>query len=325
MFTEILRIKPVLEPATTARMERTLVGRFTKVTKTFGKALKAVVSGTALGIGLNILTKILNPIQDLEEKMDALLGKGKDLSEQADRFGTTGGRLKRLQDVGAKLGISPEDLNKLMEKFAESVETGREEISKPVGDQSAATQILSKDFLENEDLADSFLKFVQSLKYVEPDRREKIEREVLGERLFGSKKQLWQADFAQEFAKSLPLSTIEKAFEKAADTEYAVRQNRVGNEQREFVNQGNTLGPGTVGAIQALEARRAQQDLEKFAKFNETAAAAKGIEEAAALLKKPLDGLVSGIGKLVIFIDKISSSRWFRNIGGGSGGASGGF
>lgn len=314
MFTEILRIKPVLEPTTTARMERTLAQRFTKVTKTFGKALKAVVSGTALGIGLNILAKILNPIQELEEKMNELLGKGKNLAEQADRFGTSQGQLARLQTVGEKLGVDPAELQKLMEKYADAVETGKEELEKPLKDQSEATKLLSKDFLNDEDLAESFFKFIQTLKTLSPEDRVKAEKEVLGERLFGNKRRFADADFQRELRSTPTVEALEAASNKAAGTEDEVRINRVNREAQDFIRQSNTLGPGTVSAIAALEQNRSAKENKEFANFNQTANAAKGIEEAAAALKKPLDLLIVGISKLVTFTDKLSQSRWFRNV-----------
>lgn len=315
MFQEVLRIKPVLEPAATAKMEATLSQRFTRVTKRFAGGLKAVVSGTALGIGLNILAKILNPIQELEERLNTLLGKGKNLLDQSDRFGTTTGKLARLQTVGERLGVSPEDLQKLMEKYAEAIETGREEIKKPLKDQSDATKILSKDFLQEKDIAESFFKFIQSLRFVtDQDQRKKIEKEVLGEGLFGFKRRFTDANFADEF-KTLPtVNTFGQAAGKVAQTDEELRIRRVNREAQDFIKNANSLGPGTVSAISALEQKRSDKDNKDFANINQMAVAARGLEESMALLQKPLQELQKGIANIVIFTESLSKSRWFRNI-----------
>lgn len=315
MFQEVLRIKPVLEPAATAKMETTLSQRFKRVTKSFGAGLKAVVTGTALGIGLNILAKILNPITELEDRLNTLLGKGKNILDQSDRFGTSSGKLARLQVVGERLGVSPEDLGKLMEKYAEAIETGREEIKKPLKDQSDATKILSKDFLQEKDIAESFFKFIQSLKFVtDQDQRKKIEKEVLGESLFGFKRRFTDADFTKEFKTVPDTGTLGKAVGNVAATDEELRIKRVNRETQDFLKNANTLGPGTVNAISALEQKRSDKDNKDFSNINQMAVAARGLEESMALLQKPLQQLQTGIANLVTFTEQLSKSRWFRNI-----------
>lgn len=316
MFEEILRIKPVLEPSGAARMEATLTQRFARVTRRFGQGLKAVVTGTALGIGLNILNRILNPINELEDKMNALLGKGKSLADQADRFGTTGGKLQRANLVAERLGVDPGELQKLMEKYAEAIETGREEIKKPLKDQSDATKILSKDFLSDKDLLESFFKFIQSLKGASPEQRSKIEKEVLGEELFGFKKRFANSDFKKEF-QSLPTDiTLNNAVGNIANAEEQVRINRVNREAQDFLQNSSVVNGGTVSAISKLEGRRVDQSNSELAKFNDFANAARGIEATGQALLKPLDLLTTGISKIVIFIEAFSKTRFFRNITG---------
>lgn len=317
MFREVLLVKPQLEPGTTRRMELTLTQRFARVTKRFGQGLKAIVTGTALGIGLNILAKILNPIQELEEKMNALLGKGKNIADLSDRFGTDAGKLQRLQIVGERLGVEPEELSKLMEKYAEAIETGRDEVLKPLKEQSEATKLLSQDFLQEKDLAESFFKFIQTLRTItDPAERGRVEKEILGERLFGFKRRFADANFNEEL-KSVPgADVLRQAVGNVAATDEDVRVRRVNREAQSFINQASTLSPSTSNAIAALEAQRQQKEDRDFARFNELAVTAKGVEEAMSALKKPLELLQTGIAKLVVFTETLSKSRWFRNLTG---------
>lgn len=315
MFQEVLRIKPVLEPASAKRMETSLSQRFNRVAKRFSTGLKAVVSGTALGIGLNILAKILNPIQELEERMNALLGKGKSTLDLADRFGTSAGKLMRLQTVGERLGVDPSDLQSMMQKYAEAIETGREELTKPLKDQSEATRILSQDFLDQKDMAESFFKFIQSLRNVtDQNERARIEKEVLGERLYGYKRRFTDADFEKELRSVPSAQEFNMATGKAVMTDEDVRIQRVNREAQQYLKEAGTLGPGTVNAIGALEQARTNKEIKEFAKFNTMATTARGVEEAMNALKTPLVELQVGIAKLVVFIEKLSQSRWFRNV-----------
>ena len=163
MFTEILRIKPVLDKGATAAMEASLGKRFSRVASRFGRALKNVVKGSVIGISLGLLAKILNPLQELEDKIKSLLGQGTDLRDMADRFGSTPGNLSRLQDLGASLGLKPEELRDVLTKYAQTIEKARMELLDPSQEISASTRAVS-NFVDISDLAQSFFQFTQSLK-----------------------------------------------------------------------------------------------------------------------------------------------------------------
>ena len=163
MFTEVLRIKPVLDESTAKQMESSLSSRFARVAGRFGSGLKAVVKGSVLGISLALLSKILNPIQALDEKMKSLLGHGQEASDLAERFGTAPGKMRQIQDVAASFGIAPDQLKEVMSKFAESVEKAREEIANPFQEKSAATTIVGR-FAQEKDLADAFKNFLVFLR-----------------------------------------------------------------------------------------------------------------------------------------------------------------
>ncbi len=159
MFTEVLRIKPVLDESTAKQMESSLSARFARVAGRFGSGLKSIVKGSVLGISLALLNKILNPIQTLDDKMKALLGHGTDVQDLAERFGTSGGKLRQIQDVAQTFGIAPDQLKEVMSKFAEAIEKAREEIANPFQEKSAATAIVGQ-FAKEKDLADAFKNFL---------------------------------------------------------------------------------------------------------------------------------------------------------------------
>lgn len=170
MFTEILRVKPILDKAATATMEASLSKRFAKIASRFGAGLKNVIKGSVIGISLGLLAKILNPLEEIETKIKDLMGQGTDLRDLADRFNTTGGKLSRVEAIGKSLGVKPEELRDLLTKYAQAVEKGRLELLNPTEAPSAATLALSKtgpggqNFLGMSDKLESFFLFVQSLK-----------------------------------------------------------------------------------------------------------------------------------------------------------------
>lgn len=163
MFTEVLRIKPVLDESTAKQMESSLSARFARVASRFGSGLKSVIKGSVLGISLALLSKILNPIEALDTKLKSLLGHGTDVSDLAERFGTTGGKLKQVQDVAQSFGIAPDQLKEVMSKFADSVEKARDEIANPFAEKSASTVIVGQ-FAKEKDLAEAFKNFLVFLK-----------------------------------------------------------------------------------------------------------------------------------------------------------------
>ncbi len=74
MFSEILRIKPVLDSGAAKQMEQSLSARFSSIAKRFGGGLKSVIKGSLLGISIGLLNRLLNPLEALEEKIKNLLG-----------------------------------------------------------------------------------------------------------------------------------------------------------------------------------------------------------------------------------------------------------
>lgn len=199
MFTEILRVKPVLDTGSAKAMEASLSARFARVASRFGSGLKHVIKGSILGISLGLLNKLLNPLEALEEKIKTLLGQGTDIQDLADRFHTSPGQLKRLEDVGQSLGVKPEDLKEMLTKFADAVENARKELQDPFQERSGTTRAV-QNFVDEKDLAEGFLKFIQSLKaegkgpgkdifFGDNERRRAEERKRTGETLSDEERQ----------------------------------------------------------------------------------------------------------------------------------------
>ncbi len=162
MFTEILRIKPVLDGAASKQMENNLSARFARVATRFRGGIMAALKGSILGVSLGLLNKLLNPIEALEDKIKSLLGQGSDIRDLADRFNTSPANIKRLQDVGSSLGVTPDKLNDMMTKYANAVEQAKQELENPFQERSPSTNAV-KNFVGEKDLAEGFFQFLRSL------------------------------------------------------------------------------------------------------------------------------------------------------------------
>lgn len=194
MFTEILRIKPVLDSASASQMENNLGGRFRRVTTRFGQGLKMAIKGSLLGISLGLLARFLNPLEKMEEKIRKLLDEAKAQKDSAEDFGTSPGKLRAIQDVAGSIGVTPDTLKEMMGKYAGAIEKAREELQDPTAKLSEGTQAL-RQFIGEKDMAESFLQFVQSLKtqgnsgkgfdrfFGERENRRALERQRSGEKL----------------------------------------------------------------------------------------------------------------------------------------------
>lgn len=194
MFTEILRIKPVLDSGNAAQMEQSLHARFSRVARRFGAGLKAVIKGSVLGISLGLLAKLLNPLEVLEEKLKKLMGEGSDLRDLADRFNTTPGKILTVQSVAKSFGVKEDELRDSMTKYADAIEAARKEVAElPEKDRSEKTRLLEKaGLLDETDLSQSFVNFLDSMKrtgsgqghdvfLTEAAQREATERAARGE------------------------------------------------------------------------------------------------------------------------------------------------
>lgn len=163
MFSEVLKIKPVLDGPAAKKMENDLVSRFSRVARKFGEGLKKVIDGTVIGIGLGLLAKLLNPLQELEDKVKRLIDQGNDIGGLSDRLGASGPDLVRLQAISGSLGVNPDQLKDLLTKFAEGVETARKELADPFAVRSDST-IALKEFAPETNMVKSFEQFLSQLR-----------------------------------------------------------------------------------------------------------------------------------------------------------------
>lgn len=322
MWREVLRIFPRLDPATTRQMEQTLTRRFMNVSKKFGRGLLQVVKGSILGISVTLLAKLLNPLQEVEDRIKALLGQGDDARELADRFNSTPGTVRRIQAVGQSLGVTPERLNDLMTKYAEAVETAREELADPNKEKSESTKVI-REFTNEKDMAEGFFKFLQSLnaqgKAQGIDARQKTERAIFGQTQFGAARRLIEADFEGEFKRAgIPgAEKLDKALTKLAQLQDLQNQRAAGREANELIGASSLTNKKMIEDMARAEELRIERENKNLAAFDDLKKASNGIQEIMNGINELVKLMTKGLGLLGELLKKLSESRLFRGIFGG--------
>lgn len=357
MFTEILKIKPVLDSATASEMETKLQGRFTRVAKRFSTGLKNAIKGTVFGIGLGLLAQLLNPLENIEKKIRSLLDDSKDVNDLAERFGAKGGELLQAQTIAKSANIPVEKFNELLTDFAKSVEQAREEAKTPTGVTSANATAVEK-FIGEKDLVAAFWEFLRSLqteakgsgrtdiladgtviKRSGQDISEAAQKAVFGEIQYGAGKRLLNLDFERQNNKvGLPnIIDIQKAVSKGSnlsDVEAAITAK---NGIQNYIDTATKATSEMVSSLQAIKQREEKQQIDQFNNFEQLKKGTQLISDLQGTLLNvqstllgvlnALNNLPSLIGKggtltqllstLTSFLTKFQNTKLFRGITGG--------
>ncbi len=335
MITEILWIKPKLKAGDAAAMEASLSTRFTKVAKKFGHGLRSVIKGTVFGIGLGLLAKLLNPLQDLEEKIRTLLGQGTDIGDLASRLGTNPGALKRTEDVANSFGIKPDEFKDLVTHFADTVETARKEFDHPFEERSSATKTLGEKLAREPDILKSFVAFNKKLqderngpgRTVQNGNGEtrqvtgaqnaaEAEKLVFGGQQFGRFAEFLASDFEKR-AKSLNLPSEQKTGESVQRLLKAGSQAdvfRASNQANNFVKSADAVNLEMVRRLEGLDAKEQENLTKKLSKsFNDLASAKDGLTTISQFVEQIQTPILKIIGELPLLIDDLHSiTSWTR-------------
>lgn len=184
MFKEVLTIVPKLSSGDMNAMERSLSTRFGKIAKKFGKGLVATLTGGGIaGLALGLIDKLLNPLKETQDAIDRVLKQGDDIVTNAQHFGTTAGKLFRLQALAKSTGLDSESLFMLMEKF-------QSQIAQAAADPNKESAV--RNFVGSKDMAEAFFEFIQSLQKMDKTQQNLVQQDVFGEKLI-----LRMADFLQ--------------------------------------------------------------------------------------------------------------------------------
>ena len=193
MYSEILWIKTKLDQKDFMALTKALQGRFTKIAKGFGKGLlSAVKGGGVIGVALGLIDKLLNPLQAVQEAIDKSLKMSSDIVTNAAQFGTSAGRLFKLQQVAESKGLDEGSLYMLIGKFQTAVAEAN-------ANPNAPSTV--RNFAQNPDTAAGFFEFIQALQKMTKEQQILAQQSVFGEKQTLKMAEFLQTDFADQFLK----------------------------------------------------------------------------------------------------------------------------
>lgn len=321
MLTETLRIKPQLDNAAAADMERRLSGRFTRIAKRFGGALRNIGRGTVLGISVAVISRLLNPLKEVEERIKKLTESGMSISDQAEKFNTDAGTLMQMQAVGKALGFDPGDMTSLMSSFQEAVLQARKEFANPDMEISDQSRVVSQ-FLEESDIAVGFRKFLDKLAATESAERERAERTLFGAKQTGAARRFIDSDMGEVSRRfGIPSAQVlNPAAKKGADLSSIQTGLEAGREANAFVNQIAATNKQMIMEMNNRARIEDQRAKEQIDSFHTLAKAASSIDEMLGIFRWAQREFTIGLGYIidgVKYLKQIAESKFMRYFSGG--------
>lgn len=311
MFKEILQIIPKLSPSDLNNMERSLGRRFTGIAKKFGKGLVSTLMGGGIaGIALGLVDKLLNPLKETQEAIDRVLKQGDDIVTNAKQFGTTAGKLFRLQQLAKSTGLDEGSLFMLIEKFQGAV-------AQAVLDPEKATSV--RNYVGQKDTAEAFFQFIQALQKMDKTQQVLVQQEVFGEKQILKMADFLQTDFTAQ-AKLLGGPSSEKltpAIEKVGnlnDLKDALEARRNLND---MMAKAGAINENMIRAQDRAAKLELEKENQRIKSYENLAA----ISEASARITNLVDqgvgmlgGLVTKVTNLTENVKKLSESRVIKGF-----------
>lgn len=317
MFSSILKVIPKLDAATLRGMERTLQSKFTKLAKGFGKGLMSAIKGGGIaGLALGLVDKLLNPLKEVQEAIDASLKSSDDISTNAKHFRTSTGRLAKGIAIAESAGLDQDSFFTLLNKFQSAKDEAKEDPNKP----SAV-----RNFADRKDTLEAFFDFMSGLKKMEGSKRTVIENEVFGERNVLKLADLAEMDYAKQYTK-LKLNTrstdlATKRIDKGAALNDLSDELAAVRKYDRSVRLPGMLNESMAYAKDRTDRLAEKREEQRIGSYHSLVALSNTSEKMMILL----EGLVAKVGDFIpkatkfidtvmVKIDKLLSSPWIRGI-----------
>ena len=325
----LIKIKPTITAEDGRKMENDLNGRFKRVAKKFGGALRTVggaLKGLLTGAAVAM---IANPIEKLNEKLNSTLSYADQITTRAEAIGTSAGRLAQVETVAKSAGIS--NIDKILTKFQTGLTRAR------LREDKTLTQ-----FTKYDDTLTAFLNVINSIQGIKNvDERTFAVQKIFGEENAAKMSELIAVDFAERWGQifgEMDVGKIRKAaspfvvnvggkaqaqasekgreigFEGLAE-EFDLIFERLGGledqqavkSQRrmfeDFITKSETITGKLIEAQDATERRRLETENVQMKSFEKFAKMAEEAEKTKTILAEIQQALVPTIVRGVEAID----------------------
>lgn len=302
----ILNVKPTISASDGRKLETDLNGRFGRVAKKFGGALKTIGSklrgiiagGAIAGIG----AMMTNPIDSLNSTLDDTLRRYDDISSRAKQLGISSGQLFQATAIAKSAGIEEADFRAMLTAYAVKV-----------GEAKAGQDQILKEFA-NEEIVTGFFKMVQSLQALSPEQRMFFGAKILGEDDVSKLAELINTDVQQRHRELFGSTTAEqttKAIEKLAGTEgkQSILRGRLDVEN--LLAKSQSITDETVRMQNEIARKQQEAENINFSNYQSFAKMQASTEEMKVILADMQTKITPLLEKVVEYIEKIYN--WLIN------------
>lgn len=292
MFSEILKILPRLDSNDLRKMERTLQSRFTRVAKSFGKGLSSIFTkGGPIGIALGFLTKLLNPLQEIQEAMERTLKTSDDIVTNAKQFGTTPGQLAKLTALGQASGLETDSLYMLINKFQGAVAQAEANPNQP--------SVVS-NYVGQKDTAAGFFEFIQALQRMEKNDQIRVQEQVFGEKQILKMADFLSADFGELVKRVAPQPTekIDRSVRRLADLNDKADELGAKRKLDDLITKGSTINSSMINSRDKAERAALDKENKQIASYESLNAISETMNKVEGLVQEG----ITQLGKLITVV-----------------------
>ena len=325
----LIKIKPTITAEDGRKMENDLNGRFKRVAKKFGGALRTVggaLKGLLTGAAVAM---IANPIEKLNEKLNSTLSYADQITTRAEAIGTSAGRLAQVETVAKSAGIS--NIDQILTKFQTGLARAR------LGEDKTLTQ-----FTKYDDTLTAFLNAIKSIQGIKNvNERTFAVQKIFGEENAAKMSELIAIDFSERWGQifgNMDVGKIRKAaspfvvnvggkaqaqasekgreigFEGLAEEFDLIFERLGGLEDKQavksqrrmfedFISKSETITGKLIEAQDATERRRLETENVQMKSFEKFAKMAEEAEKTKTILAEIQQALVPTIVRGVEAID----------------------
>lgn len=302
----ILNVKPTISASDGRKLESDLNGRFARVAKKFGGALRTVGSKLrgiiAGGAVAGISAMMTNPIDSLNSTLDETLRRYDDISSRAKQLGVSSGQLFQATAIAKSAGIQEEDFRAMLTAYAVKV-----------GEAKAGQDQMLAEFV-NEDLLTGFFRMVQSLQRLSPEQRAYFGAKILGEDDVSKLAELINTDVQERHRQLFGNTTAEqttRAIEKLAGTEgkQSIMRGRLDVEN--LLAKSQNITNETIKMQNEIERKKQETENMNFENYQAFARIQYATEESKVILADIQQKLAPAVEKGVGLLEKMYA--WLQN------------
>lgn len=302
----ILNVKPTISASDGRKLENDLNGRFARVAKKFGGALRTIGSklrGMIAGGAVAGITAIMtNPIDSLNSTLDDTLKRYDDISSRAKQLGVSSGQLYQATAIAKSAGIEEQDFRAMLTAYAVKV-----------GEAKAGQDQMLAEFV-NQDMLTGFFEMVRSLRELSPEQRAYFGAKILGEDDVSKLAELINTDVKERHKELFGSTTAEqttRAIEKLAGTEgkQSIMRGRLDVEN--LLAKSQTITAETVRLQTELARKQQEAENMNLQNYQAFARIQYATEESKVILADIQQKLAPAVEKGVGLLEK--SYNWLQN------------